>query len=318
MGKIATTILLLSFSLLPFSYPFHSKPAAPAKAVKAPPGNPAVVTPVAKVPASATAPVAPVVAAPAVAPAPAPEPAAPVKPAVAKKVAAKPKAKPAAVIKAAAPAVVPSAEAAAEEVAADVEGLAQQDPRAGKILNEMSKKYQNLKAYSASFTQTLENPGAKIKETMKGDIVVMGNKFRLSMNGQEVINNGTTIWTYMKNENEVNISDYDPSDEEISPTAIYDMYKKGYKYTFVKEEKRGGQTYEVIELTPEERNNPVFKVELVINKADKSLDNWKMFRNNGNRYTYNITKFVPNPAVAATDFTFDKAKYKGVKVIDLR
>jgi outer membrane lipoprotein carrier protein len=208
--------------------------------------------------------------------------------------------------------------ASAKPAPSPASGVTQQDGRAEKTLNEMSKKYQAMKAYSASFSQTMENPNANIKETMKGDITVMGNKFRLSMDGHEIINNGSTIWTYMKNENEVNISDYDPSDEEITPNQIYNMYKKGYKYNFVKEEKQGGQVYEIIELTPEDRSNPVFKVELTINQKDKTLKSWKMFRNNGNRYTYLITKFSPNPPVAAADFSFDKSKYKGVKVIDLR
>ena len=43
-----------------------------------------------------------------------------------------------------------------------------------------------------------------------------------------------------------------------------------------------------------------------------------MFRNNGNRYTYTIKQFNPNPAVDANYFAFDKSQYKGVKVIDLR
>lgn len=221
------------------------------------------------------------------------------------------KAKPAAVK----PAPAASAKPAAAITAAEV---VQNDSRAEKTLNEMSKKYQAMKAYTASFSQTLENPNSKIKETMKGDITVMGNKFRLAMDGHEVINNGTTIWTFMKNENEVNISNYDAADEEITPNQIYNMYQKGYKYNFLREEKQGGQVYEIIELTPEDRSNPVFKVELTINQKDKTLKSWKMFRNNGNRYTYDITNFVPNPTVAANDFTFDKAKYKGVKVIDLR
>ena len=84
------------------------------------------------------------------------------------------------------------------------------------------------------------------------------------------------------------------------------------------EVKEGGQTYNVIELAPEDRSNQIFKVRLMINKKDNTLKSWKMFKNNGNRYTYNITKFNPNPTVDADTFTFDKSKYKGVKVIDLR
>ncbi|MDF7810990.1 outer membrane lipoprotein carrier protein LolA [Hymenobacter sp. YC55] len=195
---------------------------------------------------------------------------------------------------------------------------AQQDPKAGKILDQMSAKYQAMKAYKASFTQTLENDAAKVKENMSGDITVSGQKFRLKMSGQEVINDGKTMYTYMKAENEVNISDYESDEQEISPAQIYSLYKKGYKYSYVQEAKEGGEVVDVIELAPEDRSNPVFKVRMKVSKVDKSVRSWQMFKKNGNRYTVKINKFTPNVPVDATTFAFDKTKYKGVKVIDLR
>lgn len=195
---------------------------------------------------------------------------------------------------------------------------AQQDPKAGKILDQMSAKYQQMKAFNATFTQTLENDAAKVKENLSGDITVSGQKFRLKMNGQEVINNGQTVWTYMKAENEVNISDSDPDDQQISPSQIYTLYKKGYKYTYVQEARENGVLCDIIELSPEDRTNQIYKVRMVVSKADKSVKSWKMFKKNGNRYTVTIKKFQPNVPVDATTFTFDKSKYKGVKVIDLR
>ncbi|UOQ51385.1 LolA family protein [Hymenobacter cellulosivorans] len=195
---------------------------------------------------------------------------------------------------------------------------AQQDPKAGKILDQMSAKYQAMKAFKANFTQTLENDAAKVKENLTGDITVSGQKFRIKLNGQEIINNGQTMWTYMKAENEVNISDFDPDEQEVSPTQIFTLYKKGYKYSYVQETKEAGEACDVIELSPENKDNPVFKVRLTVSKVDKSVKNWKMFKKNGNRYTYTIRKFQPNPPIDATTFNFDKTKYKGVKVIDLR
>ncbi|WP_400191127.1 outer membrane lipoprotein carrier protein LolA [Hymenobacter sp. B81] len=195
---------------------------------------------------------------------------------------------------------------------------AQQDPKATKILDQMSAKYQAMKAFKASFTQTLENQTAKVKENISGDIIVSGPKFRLKLNGQEVINNGQTMWTYMKSENEVNISDYDPDDQEISPSQIYTLYKKGYKYAYAGESVEGGVPCDVIELSPEDHNNQIYKVRLNVSKKDKSVKSWKMFKKNGNRYTFAIKKFEPNVPTDASTFNFDKARYKGVKVIDLR
>ncbi len=195
---------------------------------------------------------------------------------------------------------------------------AQQDAKAGKILDQMSAKYQALKAFQATFTQTLENPGAKVKQNLNGDIVVSGQKFRLKISGQEVINDGKTTWTYLKNENEVNISDSDPDTQEMSPSQIYTMYKKGYKYAYIQQLQEGGEALDVIELSPENRQNDVFKVRLKIRKKDTSVKSWQMYKKNGNQYTFFIKKFQPNPTVDAGTFAFDKAKYKGVKVVDLR
>jgi outer membrane lipoprotein carrier protein len=195
---------------------------------------------------------------------------------------------------------------------------AQQDPKAGKILDEMSAKYKALKGFKANFQQTLENPSNKIKETIEGDIVVSGTKFRLQTKGQEVVNNGTTMWTYMKAENEVNVSDYDPDENEITPSQIFTLYQKGYKYTYVEQMTEAGIVYDVVELAPEDRSNSLIKVRLQVGKKDRSVKSWKMFKKNGNRYSFIIKKFTPNPPLTASTFTFEKAKYKGVKVIDLR
>ncbi|WP_181305632.1 outer membrane lipoprotein carrier protein LolA [Rufibacter sp. XAAS-G3-1] len=194
----------------------------------------------------------------------------------------------------------------------------QKDPQAEKILDAMSKKYQAMNAFKVGFTQTVESPSAKAKESISGDITVSGNKFRLAVAGQEIINNGATIWTIMKKENEVTISDNDPDEQEMTPNQIYTLYKKGYRYVHAGEEKEGGEAVHVIDLTPNDRDNQVFKVRLHISKKDNSLKSWKMFRKNGNRYTYKINKFTPNPPVTAATFAFDKSKYKGINVVDLR
>jgi outer membrane lipoprotein-sorting protein len=195
---------------------------------------------------------------------------------------------------------------------------AQQDPKAGKILDQMSQKYRSMKAFKATFAQTLENPSAKVKETMEGDILVSGPKYRLAVSGQEIISDGKLMWTYLKDVNEVTITEADAEAEAMAPSKIFDMYKKGYKYAYAGSEKEGATVYDVIELAPEDRNNPIFKVRLYINQKDKSLKSWQMFRNNGNRYTYTIKNFQANPTLAADTFSFNKAKYKGVSVVDLR
>ena len=195
---------------------------------------------------------------------------------------------------------------------------AQQDPKASKILDAMSQKYAAMKAFKADFAQTLENPSAKVKETMTGNILVSGDKYRLGVSGQEIISNGNLMWTFLKDANEVTITESDDEAEAMAPSKIFDMYKKGYKYAFAGTETIEGAKYDVIELSPEDRKNPIYKVRLYINQKDKALKSWEMFRNNGSRYIYTIKNFEANPSLASDAFTFNKAKHKGVNVVDLR
>jgi outer membrane lipoprotein-sorting protein len=195
---------------------------------------------------------------------------------------------------------------------------AQQDPAAGKILDAVSAKYTALKSFQAGFTQTLENPAAKLKQNLSGEVTVSGQQYALTANGQEVINDGKTTWTYLKNENEVNITESDPKNQDMSPAQMYTMYKKGYKYQLLKPVKEGSITYDQIELTPDNKTNDVFKVDILVNRADKSIKSVKTFKKNGTRTTFTLKNFKPNVPVSASTFTFDKAKHAGVKVIDLR
>jgi outer membrane lipoprotein carrier protein len=195
---------------------------------------------------------------------------------------------------------------------------AQQDPKAGKILDAVSAKYTALKSFQAGFTQTLENPAAKLKQNINGDVTVSGQKYHLKANGQEVLNDGKNTWTYLKNENEVNVSESDPSNQDMSPAQMYNMYKKGYKYTYVKSLKDAGVASDLIELSPDNKTNDVFKVQLIVGTADKAIHSVKTFKKNGTRTTFTLKNFKPNVPVTASTFAFDKTQYPGVKVVDLR
>ena len=198
-------------------------------------------------------------------------------------------------------------------------GFAQVDPKAEELLTQVSKKYEAIKSYKASFSYQLENPQAKVNEKSAGEINVKGEKYNLKLGNQEIINNGTTVWTYLKEENEVNVSDYTPDDDEVVPTKIYSMYKQGFKYALVEEEKgEKGAVYQVVDLVPENKKKPYFKIRLWISKKDKSIAKWKIFEKNGNRYLFTISNFQPNAKLSDDLFSFDKDKYKGVEVVDLR
>ena len=204
---------------------------------------------------------------------------------------------------------------AATLVLTTLAALAQNDPKAGEILDAMSSKYKTIKGFKAIFNYSMESPGSGLKENATGEITVKDNKFYLKLGSQEVINNGSTVWTYLKDANEVTITDYEPDADDITPSNIYNVYKKGYKYTLVPKESTKAD--DVIDLTPDNKNSQITKIRIVVNKKDRSIKSFRTFERNGNKYNYNITKFTPADVEDKT-FVFDKSKYKGVEVEDLR
>jgi outer membrane lipoprotein carrier protein len=200
----------------------------------------------------------------------------------------------------------------------NVSVYAQYDAKALQILEAMSKKYQAFKTFEASITSSLTNESEGIKEEFKGRITVKGDKFRLVLDDQEIINNGTTVWTYLPSAKEVNIDNYDPNSEEVNPSKIYEAYKKGFKYLYLEDKQENGVLCEVVDLVPEKKDAQYFKIRMNIVKKDKSIQSWTMFDKSGNKYKYTITKFSPNVAVADTFFAFDPKKYPGIEVVDLR
>jgi len=195
---------------------------------------------------------------------------------------------------------------------------AQYDPDALAILEAMSKKYKTIPSFEANISCTLSNEVEKVNEEFKGKMTVKGEKYRLTLPEQEVVNNGTTIWTYLPEAKEVNIDNYDPASEDLNPTKFYEIYKKGYKYKYEGEKTEGGILCDVVDLTPEKRDPQYFKVRMNISKKDKSVQSFILFDKQGNRYKYLITKFNPSVKVDDVFFTFDPKKYPGVEVVDLR
>jgi len=192
--------------------------------------------------------------------------------------------------------------------------LAQYDPEAKAVLDAMSAKYKKVVAFSASFSQKIENQSAGIDESMEGKITVKGSKYKLEILDSEVYNNGKEVWVFTPELEEVTVSTYDPSEEEITPGNVYDLYKKGFKYALISEMSNGDR---VIELDPESREKSYHKIRMIINAKDE-VKSFTVFEKTGNRYLYTVTNFKPMTSLSDAFFTFDTKKYPDVEVVDFR
>jgi len=195
---------------------------------------------------------------------------------------------------------------------------AQNDPKAQEILKGVSAKYKSYKTLTASFKLGILDQKSKKSTTQNGSVTIRGGAFNLFMSDQTVMCDGKTTWTYLKESNEVQVSENKPTADAITPTNIFTMYEKGFKSKFLSEKTAAGKSVQLIELTPDDAKKNYFKIQLTIDKKDKYVSEAKVFDKSGNIYTYSIVKFTPNAKVTEDMFTFNKAKYPGVEIVDLR
>ena len=193
------------------------------------------------------------------------------------------------------------------------------DPEAKKILDAVSAKFKTFSTVQANFTYNVENGAGKALSTKTGSILMKGTKYKLSCSGQEIFCNGTTVWNFDKAANEVTVNNLDASSGMITPQKLFsNFYDKDFFYTLNGEKKVGAKTVQEIQMTPVDKSKSFHTVYLQIDKAAKTIYSTKVLENAGNRYSYTVNSMKTNIPAADNHFVFDKSKYPGVIVEDLR
>ncbi len=193
------------------------------------------------------------------------------------------------------------------------------DPEAKKILDAVSAKFKTFSTVQANFTYKVENGAGKALSTKTGSILMKGTKYKLSFSGQEIFCNGTTVWNFDKAANEVTVNNLDASSGMITPQKLFsNFYDKDFFYTLNGEKKVGAKTVQEIQMTPVDKSKSFHTVYLQIDKAAKTIYSTKVLENAGNRYSYTVNSMKTNIPAADNHFVFDKSKYPGVIVEDLR
>ncbi|MCU0442379.1 MAG: outer membrane lipoprotein carrier protein LolA [Bacteroidia bacterium] len=192
------------------------------------------------------------------------------------------------------------------------------DKNADKLLSTISKRYKAFKTMKADFVYAIESKAEKFQEKQKGTLLVKGNKFKLDIAGQTIICDNATLWTYTKEVNEVQISNYNPKENAIRIDDIFTMYNKGFISRIVEEKKEGNREIAVVELTPTNKKKNYFKIKITIDKTNQTLIKSIVYDKNGTIHTYTITNQVPNLKLDDKTFTFNASKYPNIEVIDLR
>jgi outer membrane lipoprotein carrier protein len=196
---------------------------------------------------------------------------------------------------------------------------ASNDPDAKKVLDAVSAKFKTFKSVKAGFTYKVENATGKVLSTKTGTILMKGTKYKVTFGEQQIFCDGTTVWSYDKSSNEVTITSLDASGGTITPQKLFtNFYDNDFLYKMNGEKKVGAKVLQEIEMTPTDKTRPFHKVYVMVDKTAQTLFSTKVLENTGNKYTYTVSNMSTNAAMADNQFVFDKTKFPGVEVVDLR
>ena len=189
------------------------------------------------------------------------------------------------------------------------------EAQAKAVLNKVSDNLKALKSMKANFKISIKDSKGKSQGSKSGSVLMKGNKYVVKISGQEIYCDSKTIWTYMKESNEVQMTEFEDNDEAFSPAKLFtNFYDKEYAYKYLFE--KDGITY--IGLLPLKKSVPYKRIVLKVSNKTNMVIGGVVDDKNGNTYSYSISNYTKNPALANNVFEFNKNEYPKVEVIDLR
>ena len=145
-----------------------------------------------------------------------------------------------------------------------------------------------------------------------GTILIKGKKFHATTPQATVWFDGKTMWTYMKQNEEVNVSN--PTEAQlqaINPYNFINLYKNGYNCTL----NNTGSSY-VVHLTSNVKDRKIKELFVTIDKQSYRPTQVKLLQ--GKKWTiFDITD-LSKSKVADSQFRFNAKDFPKAEVIDLR
>lgn len=145
-----------------------------------------------------------------------------------------------------------------------------------------------------------------------GTLVVKGKKFHATTPQAIVWFDGKTQWTYMKNNDEVNVTT--PTEAQlqaINPYNFINLYKNGYDCTLNK----AGKDY-IVHLTASSKDKKIREMFITINKTSYQPTQVKLLQ--GTKWTiFDITD-LKKRNIPDSQFRFNAKDFPQAEVIDLR
>jgi outer membrane lipoprotein-sorting protein len=145
-----------------------------------------------------------------------------------------------------------------------------------------------------------------------GTIAIKGVKFHATTPQAIVWYDGKTQWTYMKNNDEVNITTPTAAQQQaINPYTFINLYRQGYKLTMNK-----SASSFTVHLTAQESSRKIQELFITVDKKSYQPTQVKMLQ--GKKWTTFDISGIKKQQISDATFRFSQKDFPSAEVIDLR
>ncbi|MBP3354558.1 MAG: outer-membrane lipoprotein carrier protein LolA [Bacteroidales bacterium] len=185
--------------------------------------------------------------------------------------------------------------------------------RCNSILNKVVTEYDKSNGISAKFVINSITNG--YETSISGNILLKGKMFAFTTDVMECGYDGETLWSYIKSNEEINLSN--PDEEEIinmNPYLLFKNYNKRFNCSY--EGKKG--TSETLLLTPKNSNDNIKSVKASVNSTMLFPSRIEIINKDKSQIIITISDYNSQINIKGDEFVFDARKYKDIEIIDLR
>ena len=191
--------------------------------------------------------------------------------------------------------------------------LYSQNGKCNTLLDRVIKEYDNSNGVSANFNISTKSNG--YVSEIKGKIVLDGTKFAFTTDEMECGYDGKTLWTYIKNNEEINLSS--PEDDEIiniNPYLLLKNYNTRFKCSF--DSKNGD--LETIILSPKNTSDNISSVKVTLNSKLLYLSIIEVMNKDNSKIVIKVLDYNNKTNIDKSKFSFNEKQYTNIEIIDLR
>ena len=178
-----------------------------------------------------------------------------------------------------------------------------------RVLVDQIKSHKNVEMI---YNYQLNANGQDLGDAEKGHAWLQGEAYKIEMADQQTISDGTTIWSYLIDDEEVMVSNASEGTDN-TPLKLLTSLDESYAATLTNIDAKG---VAIIELA--NPNGQYKRVTLKIDTKKSELKSADIYLEDGSKVVVTVEEMKFDQDLGEKFFSFDAAKHPNVDVIDMR